>query len=129
VRVFGEDGFFVASLNPACDSAQICRLLEAPNAVPVKKHGGKLVGIRLLSMGDDRGHSGERHGCSIVTTERVRDDSGQFVGSKKNLKHKRTCNTWGDLAVKARPETDGENQARELATPAHARGFLFPKVP
>ncbi len=79
------------------------------------------MGIRLLSFGDDRGHSGEQHGCSTVTTERGRDDSGQFVGSKKNLKHKKTCDTWGDLAVKARPETAGENQVRELARPARAR--------
>jgi hypothetical protein len=88
VRVSSENGFLIARLDPSRDSEQIRRLLSAPNAVPVWKHGGKLVGIRLLSCGDDRGHSGERHGSSTVTTERVRNDSGILVGGHGNLKHK-----------------------------------------
>ena len=58
VRVVGDNGFFVARLDPLRDVEQIRRLLAAPNAVPVRKRGGKLVGIRLLSFGDERGHSG-----------------------------------------------------------------------
>jgi hypothetical protein len=95
VRVFGQNGFLVACLNPFHDAAQIRRLLDAPNAVPVRKHSGKIVGIRLLSFGDDRCHSGEQHGRSTVTIERVRNDEGQYVGSHKNVKHKRNCETWG----------------------------------
>jgi hypothetical protein len=44
--------------------------------------------IRLNSFGDDRGHVGERHGRSTVTTERVRNDAGQYVGWDRNRKHK-----------------------------------------
>jgi hypothetical protein len=88
VRIFGENGFFIARLNSLSDAEQIRRLLAAPNAEPVVKHGGKLVGIRLLSLGDDRGHSDERHGTSIVTTERVVNDFGVYIGSDRNLKHK-----------------------------------------
>ena len=88
VRVFSEGGYFVARLNLPRDAEHISRLLAAPNAVPVRKHGGKLVGIRLLSFGDDRGHSCEQHGTSIITTERVVNDLGVYVGSDRNLKHK-----------------------------------------
>lgn len=88
VRVFSEDGFLVARLIPARDAERIRRLLTAPNAVPVHTHGGKLVGIRLLSFGDDRGHLGEPHGTSIITTERVVNDQGAYVGSDRTLKHK-----------------------------------------
>ena len=88
VRVFGEDGYFIARLDQNRDSEQIRKLLAAPNGKPVRKHGGKLVGIRLLSLGDDRGHACERHGSSTVTTERVRNDHGVYVGGDWNLKHK-----------------------------------------
>ena len=88
VGVFGEDGYFVARLHQSRDSEQIQRLLVAPNAEPVRNHGGRLVGIRLLSLGDDRGHAGERHGRSTVTTERVRNDYGVYIGGDWNLKHK-----------------------------------------
>src|SRR5205823_5938768 len=70
------------------DSEEIRRLLAAPNAEAVRTHGGKLVAIRLRSFGDDRGHTGERHGTSIITTQRVANDSGIYVGSHLNLKHK-----------------------------------------
>ena len=88
VRVIGENGFFVARLNSTRDSQQISRLLAAPNADAVRTYGGKLVGIRLRSVGDDRGHSSERHGTSIITTERVVNDEGVYVGSDRTLKHK-----------------------------------------
>jgi hypothetical protein len=88
VRVFGENGYFIMRLNSSRDAEKIRRLLAAPNSEPVRSHGGKLVGIRLLSFGNDSGHSGERHGSSIVTTERVVNDLGVYVGSDRNLKHK-----------------------------------------
>jgi hypothetical protein len=88
VRVFSEGNYLVAKLNTSRDAEQIRQLLAAPNAVPVRKHGGRLVGIRLLSYGNDWGQAGERHGRSTVTTERVRNDAGTLVGSSGNLKHK-----------------------------------------
>ena len=112
VRVFSVDGYFVTRLSSLKDSEQIRRLLRAPNAEAVRKHDGKLVGIKLLSFGDDRGDSGERHGRSTVTTERVRNDRGALVGSDLNLKHKeRTCNTWGTPAVTVRPRSLNEGFA------------------
>jgi hypothetical protein len=61
----------------------------------VKRRGdGSIKFIRLRSVGDDRGHMGENHGRSTVTTERVRDDWGQLVGSDWNLKHKQSCAEW-----------------------------------
>ena len=88
VRVFGPGGYVIVTLNSLRDAEQIRRLLAAPNAVPVWTHGGKLVGIRFLSFGDERGQSGERHGRSTVTTERVRNDAGGLIGGDLNLKHK-----------------------------------------
>ena len=76
VRVFSDGDYLITKLNASRDGEQIRRLLAAPNAQAVRKHGGKLVGIRLLSFTDDRGQSGERHGRSTVTTERVRNDAG-----------------------------------------------------
>ena len=88
VRVFGENGYFIKRLDPSRAAEVIRRLLGATNAVPVRKHAGELVGIRLLSLGDDRGRTGGRHGRSTVTTERVRNDSGLYIGGDWNLKHK-----------------------------------------
>jgi hypothetical protein len=122
VRVFNEFDFLVARLHPSHDAAQIRRLLAAPNAVPVQKHGGTLVAIRLQSFGDDRGRAGAHYGRSTVTTERVRNDEGQYVGAHKNVKHKETtCETWGNLPVLVRPETDAEWKAREHAPSARGR--------
>ena len=88
MRVFGVSGNFIQRLDPSRDADAIRRLLTASNAVPVRKHSGELVGIRLLSLGDDRGHAVERHGRSTVTTERVRNDHGIYVGWDRNVKHK-----------------------------------------
>ena len=88
VRVFGENDYFIKRLHSSDDAEEIRRLLAAPNAEPVRAHGGKLIGIRLLSFGDDRGHTGERHGTSIITTQRVVNDQGVYIGSDRNLKHK-----------------------------------------
>lgn len=99
VRVVSETGFFLARLDSIREAEQIRRLLAAPNAVPVLQHGGALVAIRLMSLADDRCHAGERHGNSKYTTERVRNDSGQYVGTDTNLQHKKSCATWGDVAM------------------------------
>jgi hypothetical protein len=116
VRVFSEYGYLVERLNPSRDAERIRRLLAAPNAVPVRTHGGRLVGIRLLSFGDDRGHSGERHGTSIITTERVVNDQGVYVGSDRALKHKaenvshgrpEACATAGEPRGPVRPPLAG----------------------
>ncbi len=88
MRVVGQNGYFIKRLELSRDAEQIRRLLDAPNAAPVRTHGGKLVGIRLHSFGDDRGHTGERHGRSTITTERVVNDLGVYIGSDLNLKHK-----------------------------------------
>jgi hypothetical protein len=88
VRVVSEGNYLVMRLHPTRDAQQIHRLLAAPNAEPLRTHSGRLVGIRLLSFGDDRGHSGERHGRSTVTTERVLNDDGILVGGDRTLKHK-----------------------------------------
>lgn len=98
VRVFGDAGNFIQALDPARGAAEIRRLLAAPNAVAVRKHSGELVGIRLLSLGDDRGHAGEYPGRSTVTTERVRNDRGIYIGADWNLKHK------GDRSDQTRSE-------------------------
>jgi hypothetical protein len=131
VRVFSEGGYFVARLNLTRDAERIRRLLAAPNAVPVRTHGGKLVGIKLLSLGDERGHSGERHGTSIITTERVVNDLGVYVGGDQNLKHKlENVNhaspppAWAADASRSGPvrvplERSSKNQnSKELKSPA-----------
>ena len=106
MRVFGDAGTFIQRLDPLRDVGAIRRLLAAPNAVPVRKHGGELVGIRLLSLGDDRGHSGELHGRSTVTTERVRNDHGIYIGGDLNVKHKARLGqgpVWGEGRLCATP--------------------------
>jgi hypothetical protein len=70
------------------ESERFKTLLKAPNIDVVRAHSGKIVAVRLLSFDDQRGHSGERHGRSTVTTERVRNDDGILVGGDCNLKHK-----------------------------------------
>ena len=88
VRVFGARGNFIVALNSLRDGEQISRLLAAPNTEAVHRHSGGLTGIRVLSFGNDWGGSGERHGRSTVTTERVRNDIGMLIGGDQNLKHK-----------------------------------------
>jgi hypothetical protein len=88
VRVVSEGNYLVMRLHPTCDAQQIDRLLAAPNAEPLRTHSGRLVGIRLLSFGDERGHSGEGHGSSIITTQRLQNDNGILIGGHRTLKHK-----------------------------------------
>ena len=108
VRVFSVTGFLVARLHQSRDAGQIRRLLAAPNSVAVRTNSGRLAGIRLLSFGDDRGRSGERHGRSTVTTERVRNDAAQYVGSEKNVKHKEICKAWGSNIERTNRDCGGD---------------------
>jgi len=68
------------------EPTEIARYLSAPNADGVRDHQGRLRAIRLLHFGDDRGHSGERHGSSLATTERCKNDYGKYIGTL--IKHK-----------------------------------------
>jgi len=72
VRVVGDDDILL----DVCAPDQLGRYLTAPNAEVKRRKDGSVRLIRLLSMGDDRGHLGENHGRSTVTTERVRKESG-----------------------------------------------------
>jgi hypothetical protein len=74
---------------------RLARYLAAPNAEVKTASDGSVRLIRLLSGGDDRGHLGDNHGRSTVTTERVRNQWGRLVGSDVNLKHKESCFSWG----------------------------------
>ena len=72
-----------------CDEERARRVYAgAPNAEAKVTHSGRLVAIYLGSFGDDRGHLGENHGRSTITTERVRNEAGAFVGHARNLQHK-----------------------------------------
>jgi hypothetical protein len=101
VRVVGEDDILL----DVCAPDQLGRYLTAPNAEVKRRTDGSVRLIRLLSMGDDRGHLGENHGRSTVTTERVHNDWGSLVGSELNLQHKATSAAWGAPAVKLCPAT------------------------
>jgi hypothetical protein len=90
VRVVGEDDVLIT----VCPPEAVECYLRAPNAEVKRRADGSIKFIRLRSVGDDRGHLGENHGRSTVTTERVRDDSGKLVGSDLNLKHKQSCTMW-----------------------------------
>ncbi len=104
VRVLGEDDMLL----DVCAPDQLGRYLTAPNVEVKRRKDGSIRLIRLLSMGDDRGHLGENHGRSTVTTERVRNDWGAPVGSDLNLQHKTTSTSWGAPAVKIHLETAAE---------------------
>ena len=90
--VLGENGTVVE----ICRTPdRLARYLLAPNAEVKIGQDGSIRMIRLLAAGDDRGQLGENHGRSTVTTERVRNDWGGLVGSDVNLKHKKSCESWG----------------------------------
>jgi len=117
VRVVGEDGFFIARLDRARDAEQLHRILKAPNAEPVRNHAGRLVGIRLLSVGDDRGHVGERHGRSTATTERIYSDSGELIGTHRTLQHKvKVCSHWNDNSGTGLQNTTVSTRSRDVNT-------------
>jgi hypothetical protein len=98
--VVSEDDFLV----DVCAPHQLARYLAAPNAEIKRRKDGSIRLIRLRSQGDDLGHLGECHGCSTATTERVRNDWGELVGSDLNRQHKESCFEWGAPAVKVRTE-------------------------
>jgi hypothetical protein len=91
VLVVGEDDLLVEVCSQECAR----RYLLATNAEVKRRADGSIRLVRLRSHGDDRGHLGECHGRSTVTTERVRNDWGAVVGSNFNLKHKESCSAWG----------------------------------
>ena len=91
VRIVGEDDVLIE----VCPPDRLDRYLAAPNAEVKRRRDGSIRLIRLLSVGDDRGHRAENHGSSIITTERVRTDWGELVGSDRNLQHKQSSSTWG----------------------------------
>jgi hypothetical protein len=90
VPVLGEGD----ALIDVCTPDRLKSYLTAPNAEIKRRADGSIKFIRLRSVGEDRGHFGERHGRSNVTTERVRNDLGDFVGGDFNLKHKVTDTGW-----------------------------------
>jgi len=90
--VFGESGIVV---DIAELSNRLARYLAAPNARVKTGPDGSIRLVRLVADGDDRGHLGENHGRSTVTTERVRGNCGGLAGSDVNLKHKGNCESWG----------------------------------
>jgi hypothetical protein len=101
VRVVSEDDFLI----DVCPQNRLGRYLAAPNAEVKRRPDGSIRLVRLRSLGDDRGHLGENHGRSTVTTERVRNDWGVLVGGNFNLDHKATSASWGAPAVTPVPNT------------------------
>jgi hypothetical protein len=85
VRVVDSVGRLVTVL---AEPAAVANYLRAPNSAPQYNRKGQLHTIQLLSFGDDRGNRGEGHGNSLVTTERCRKESGEFIGSPTMIKHK-----------------------------------------
>jgi hypothetical protein len=98
VPIVGENGVLVE----ICSADNVSRYLNAPNAEVKRRADGSIRFIQLQPMGDDRGHLGECHGQSNVTTERVRTELGAPIGSEFNLQHKKTSITWGAPEVKVR---------------------------
>jgi len=103
VPVLGENGTVV----DICRTPdQLARYLIAPNAEVTTGPDGSIRRIQLLAAGDERGHLGENHGRSTVTTKRVQNDWGGLVGSDMNLEHKKSCESWGlpDHVLRSRRE-------------------------
>jgi hypothetical protein len=99
VPVLGENG---AVVDVCTTTDRLAPYLAATNAEVKKRADGSIRLVRLLGGSDDRGHLGERHGRSTVTTKRVRNDWGRFVGSDQNLQHKPSSASWGSPAVQVR---------------------------
>ena len=88
VRVIDSVGRLVAVIH---EERSIAKYLAAANALTIRDRRGRLRAIRLTSVGDDRGDLGEHHGTSLVTTERCRADTGEYIGAPVTLKHKWTA--------------------------------------
>src|ERR1039458_8531416 len=80
VRVAGEDDVLLE----VCAPERLAFYLAATNAEVKRRKDGSIRLIRLRSAGDDRGHLGEDHGRSTITTERVRGEWGAIVGSDRS---------------------------------------------
>jgi len=91
VPVIDSVGRLVAVLR---EPSAIARHLSAPNAEPVRNRRGQLRAIKLGALADDRGNPGERHGGSLVTTERCRNQRGEYIGAPTAIKHKLDRNDW-----------------------------------
>jgi hypothetical protein len=85
VRVIDAVGRLVRVIR---EPEAIAKHLSAPNAQPIRSHGGRLCGIQLSSLADDRGAPGERHGSSLIPTERCKNDWGDYIGPPIRVKHK-----------------------------------------
>jgi hypothetical protein len=85
VRVIDGFGRLVRVLR---EQEAIARHLLAPNARPIRSHSGRLRAIQLSAFGDDRGDPGERHGSSLIFTERLKNDRGAYIGARIRVKHK-----------------------------------------
>lgn len=81
MRIVNEDGALIGT----CETRRSEQYLLAPNAVPIRKHNGQLVAIKLRSAGDDRGHLTEHHGGPNMTT-RLESLEGRPKGSKSKPK-------------------------------------------
>src|ERR1035437_4671963 len=68
VRVVGEDDILLE----VCTPERLGRYLAAPNAEVKRRQDGSIRLVRLRSAADDRGHLGENHGRSLITTEHSR---------------------------------------------------------
>jgi hypothetical protein len=101
VPVVGENSVLI----DVCTPDRLENYLAAPNAEVNRRADGSIKWIRLRSVGDDRSHSGERHGRSNVTTERVRNDWGDLVGGEFNLRHKATGTGWRASTVPVQSQT------------------------
>ena len=91
VPIVSESGTLVE----VCTRDRVARYLTAPNAEIKCRNDGSIRVIVLRSAGDDRGHLGEAHGRSTVTTQRVRNNYNMLVGSDLNIEHKKICAAWG----------------------------------
>ena len=85
VRVIDAVGRLVRVIR---EPEAIDKHLLAPNALPIRNHSGRLCAIQLSSLADDRGEPGERYGCSLIPTERCKNDWGDYIGPPIRLKHK-----------------------------------------
>jgi len=85
VRVIDSFGRLVDVVR---EPQSISRYLSARNAIPILASSGRLCAIQLASLADDRGQPGERHGSSLITTERCRNGSGEYTGTPLVIKHK-----------------------------------------
>jgi hypothetical protein len=106
VRIVSASGAIVTN-----DQGTIRRYLNAANAQPIRSHAGRLVAIKVHSFGDDRGHSGEQHGRSTITTRME-----ALSGSISVCQHKQQiCLTWPQPIGKELARASKEQQIREEA--------------